>query len=175
MGKILMKVSFLLVGLVLVASVFLPFAEAVVVQCFEVMFRGRVVGRPDFGGTVGVSAVNVQVETIIHSQLSELKIGDVTTVSWPIVPRYLNMSAQVGDVVEVYGLCCKDTVPSWWSNAGPYMISITANDQYYMTVIGHPEPSTGPPWWLWAIIIAGTGIAIGSMIIASRKKLERKI
>jgi len=138
--------------------------------CFEVKFRGRVTGYPDFGGAVGVMAVNVEVETIIYCQSSDLHIGDLATVSWPVIARYQNMNAQVGDFVEVYGLCCKDSVPSWWSNAGTYMVSISANEQYYMGVSRPPGPSSAPPWWFWAIIVVGTAAVIVSLAVLSRRK-----
>jgi hypothetical protein len=161
----------MLVGLFLVSSIFLPFTRAQVGQCFEVKFRGTVTSHPDFGGAVGVGAVNVQVETILTGQSAGLKKGDLVTVFWPIVPRYLNINAQIGDEVEVYGSCCNDSMPSWWSNTGEYLLGIAADD-YYLVVTSHSD--VAPPWWFWAIIIIGTGAVIGSMVMVSRRKPPTK-
>lgn len=157
----------MLMAFFLVASVFLPFINAQVEQCFEVKFRGTVVSGPDFGGAVGVWGTNVVVEAIVSSQSSDLKKGDTVTVFWPVVPRYLNISAKIGDEVEVYGSCCKDSMPSWWSNTGQYLVGIAADD-YYLRVISHPDAP--PPWWFWTIIIVGTSVVIGSMVCVSRRK-----
>jgi hypothetical protein len=149
--------------------VFLPLTNAQVEQCFEVRFRGMVISHPDFGGAVGVSAVNVQVKNILSSQSSDLHEGNTITVFWPIVPRYLSISARVGDEVEVYGSCCRDSMPDWWSNTGQYSVGIAADD-YYLIVTNNSDASSTPPWWFWMIIIVGTGAVVGSMIMLSKRK-----
>jgi hypothetical protein len=108
------------VGLFLVSLILFPFVRAQVGQCFDVKFRGVVTNGPDFGGAVGVWGVNIIVQTILLGQSSDLREGDVVTVFWPVVPRFLNISAKIGDEVEVYGSCCKDSMPSWWSHTGQY-------------------------------------------------------
>jgi hypothetical protein len=165
--KTLTKAFIVLACLFLIASVIPPLIYGQVEQCFEVKFRGIVISRPDFGGAVGVEAVNVQVESSLSSQSSDLKVGDIVTVFWPIVPRFLNVSAKIGDEAEVYGSCCKDSMPSWWSNTGQYLVGIAADD-YYLRATDHSDAP--PPWWFWAIIIVGTGAVIGSMVILSRRK-----
>lgn len=97
-----------------------------------VKFRGVVTGEPTIGA-IGAGGVNVQIDEILSDPTGKLTVGDVGTVGYPIVPPFTDVSATVGNRVEVCGEYRDiDEMPDWWSGAGEHWVWLHASDHFYM-------------------------------------------
>ena len=105
----------------------------------EVKFRGVVIGFPDFGGAVGVGGVNIRINEVLLDPTSNLEIGDVATVTWPMVPPFAYIQVEIGDRVEVYGYYNTQGMPDWWSGIGEHWVSLSTSDHYLEKVEEKPR------------------------------------
>jgi len=105
----------------------------------EVKFRGVVIGSPDFGGAVGVGGVNIRIDEVLLDPTSNLEIGDVATVTWPMVPPFAYIQVEIGDRVEVYGYYNTQEMPDWWSGVGEHWVSLSTSDHYLEKVEEKPR------------------------------------
>ncbi len=96
-----------------------------------VNFRGAVTGEPVID-MFGADGVNVQIDEILSDPTSNLTIGDVVTVGYPIAPPFADICVAVGDHVGVCGEYCGVEEPPDWSGVGDYMVWLHAPEHFCM-------------------------------------------
>ncbi len=131
-----------------------------------VNFRGVVTGEPVIDA-IGAGGVNVQIDEILSDPTGNLTIGDVVTVGYPIVLRFADINATVGDRVEVCGEYCDiGEIPDGWSEVGDHLVWLCEADHFYRLL----SPTTPVP------ALAPTGIIalIGLLCVIGMIRIRRR-
>ncbi len=133
-----------------------------------VKFRGVVTGEPVIDA-VGAGGVNVQIDKILFDPAGNLTIGDVVTVGYPIVPPFADISAAVGNRVEVCGQYRDiEEMSDWWSGVGEHWVWLYAPDHFYkpLSPTAASSSATGAPINTYRVdedvYVAGSGFTAGA-------------
>ena len=133
-----------------------------------VKFRGVVTGEPAIGA-VGAGGVNVQIDEILSDPTGNLTINDVVTVGYPIVPHFADISAAMGNRVEVCGEYRDiEEMPDWWSGVGEHWVWLHASDHFYRPLppTAAASSATGAPHDRYPdyedVYVTGSGFTAGT-------------